>query len=188
MNRPQSVSRDAGFTMIELLVVLLVALVLMMLSAPELMKYYIRSQLEGVTRQTSFILQKARFQAIKNSQEVEICADTAGRVVTGLGQTIELPDSVSFGAPASEDPTVTGDCFVFLADGSVKFMADGVVVEDEEPRPFRFADVRGNFLEVQVAPRATARVQVLKWNEEDNAWYTRDQGGKAWEWKTGNLL
>lgn len=181
MNRPESVSRDAGFTMIELLVVLLVALVLMMLSAPELMKYYIRDQIEGVTRQTSFILQKARFQAIKNSQPVEICADTVQRVVTGLGQTIELPDSVSFDAPADpEDPgpvTVSDNCFAFQADGSV-----------EETGAFRFADVRGNFLEVRIDPKATARVQVRKWDETDNKWYTRDEGGKAWEWKTGKLF
>lgn len=178
MNRPKSVSRDAGFTMIELLVVLLVALVLMTLSAPELLKYYIRSQLEGVARQTSFILQKARFEAIKNSQQMEVCANTTDKVVTGLGQTIELPDSVSFEAPSSEPPiTVPDDCFTFLSDGSVK-----------ETGAFRFADVRGNFLEVDVAPKATARVQVRKWDETVNKWYTRDQGGKAWEWKTGNLL
>jgi hypothetical protein len=154
----------------------------MLLSAPELMKYYIRSQIEGVTRETSFILQKARFQAIKNSQQVEICADTTGRVVTGLGRTIELPDSVSFDAPGSQ-PAITpaiavdDDCFTFLADGSVK-----------ELGAFRFGDVRGNFLEVQIEPKATARVQVRKWDETANDWYTRDEGGKAWEWKTGTLL
>lgn len=178
MNRPESVSRSAGFTMIELLVVLLVALILMMLSAPELMKYYIRSQLEGVARQTSFVLQKARFEAIKNSQQEQVCADTTNNVVTGLNQTIELPDSVSFEGPPPQVPvTVAGNCFTFLADGSV-----------QETGEFRFADVRGNFLEVGVAPKATARVQVRKWDETDNKWYTRDQGGKAWEWKTGRLF
>jgi prepilin-type N-terminal cleavage/methylation domain-containing protein len=179
MNRPESVSRDAGFTMIELLTVLLVGLILMLMSYPELLKYHIRSQLEGLTRETSYVLQRAKYRAIKDSQQVQVCADTAGRVITGLGQTIELPESVSFDTPDSEPPImgVSGDCFVFLADGSV-----------DKPGAFRFADVRGNFLEVRVEPKATARVQVRKWNETDNDWYTRDQGGKAWEWKTGNLL
>ena len=187
MNRPESVSRDAGFTMIEVLTVLLVGLILMLMSYPELLKYHIRSQLEGVTRETSFVLQRAKYQAIKDSQPVQVCADTAGRVVTGLGRTIELPESVSFGAPASEAPTLTGDCFVFRPDGSVDFLPD----RPGEPEAFRFADVRGNFLEVRVAPRATARVQVRKWDETaepGQQWQTRDQGGKAWEWKTGNLL
>lgn len=178
MNRPKAVSRDAGFTMIELLTIMLVALVLMMLSYPELLKYHIRSQLEGVTRQTTYVLQRAKYRAIKNSQPVQICADTAGRVVTGLGETIELEDSVKFEAPPAQDViTVTGNCFTFLPNGSV-----------EETGAFRFADVRGNFLEVRVEPQATARVQVRKWDETDNEWYTRDQGGKAWEWKTGHLL
>lgn len=172
MNRPKSVSRDAGFSMIELLVVLLVGLILMLLSAPELMKYYIRSQIEGVTREVSFVLQRARFQAIRDSQQVQICGDAAGRVVTGLGRTIELPKSVKlYGI------TVPGNCFTFLSDGSV-----------QETGAFRFSDVRGNFLEVNVEPKATARVQVRKWDETDGTWNTRDQGEKAWEWKTGTLL
>lgn len=183
MYRPKSVSRAAGFTMIELLTILLIALVLMLISYPELLKQYIRGQLEGVARQTSFVLQKARFEAIKSSQQVQICADTAGRVVNGLdaAHPVELPDSVNFGAPSGEDVIsgvdVDGNCFIFLSNGSV-----------QRTGAFRFADVRGNFLEVQVEPQATARVQVRKWDETDNAWYTRDQGGKAWEWKTGHLF
>ena len=179
MNRPESVSRDAGFTMIELLVVMLVGIILMLLSAPELMKYHIRSQLEGVTRETSYVLQRAKYRAIRDAQEVRICADTVGRVITGPSHPIELEDSLKFEAPPGQGDAVMvpGNCFTFLPDGSVK-----------DTGAFRFADVRGNFLEVRVEPQATARVQVRKWNETDNAWYTRDQGGKAWEWKTGNLL
>ena len=110
---------------------------------------------------------------------MQICADEAGRVVTGPSHPVELEDSVKFEAPSGQGAAVMvpGNCFVFLPDGSV-----------EETGAFRFADVRGNFLEVRVEPLATARVQVRKWDETDNEWYTRDQGGKAWEWKTGNLL
>ena len=174
MNRPKSVSRDAGFSMIELLTVLLVGLVLMMLSAPELMKYYIRSQIEGVTREVSFVLQRARYRAIKHSQEVQVCGDAAAGFVTGPGVPVDLPKSVSL-----YEITFTsgGNCFIFQPDGSVK-----------EIGAFRFSDVRGNLLEVDVSPQATARVQVRKYNETEDKWFTRDQGDNAWEWKTGNLL
>jgi prepilin-type N-terminal cleavage/methylation domain-containing protein len=177
MNRPKSVPRNAGFTLIELLVVMLVAMVLLTLSAPELMKYYIRSQLEGLAREVSITLQRARYQAIRSSQEVQVCTNEADRVITAPGASLDLPESVSFGAPPAADPSEVTDCFVFLPDGSVR-----------KPGVFRIQDVRGNFLEIQVKPQATARVQVLKWDETESKWYTREQGGKAWEWKTGNLL
>lgn len=183
MSRSKSVSRDAGFTMIELLTILLVALVLMLMSYPELAKYYIRSQIEGLARSTSLAMQQARYRAMKDSQPVRVCADTAGRVITGSTAaetftTLPLPDSVKFEAPLSQTAIdVDGGCFVFQPDGSVK-----------EPGAVRIADVRGNFLEVRVEPRATARVQVRKWDETDSRWYTRAEGGKAWEWKTGNLF
>jgi prepilin-type N-terminal cleavage/methylation domain-containing protein len=180
MIRPKSVSRDAGFTLIELLTVLLVGLILMTVAAPELFKYYIRSRFEGLTREVSFVMQKAKYQAIKNSQPEQVCA--GGREITGLGQTIELPDTISFGAPDGQDAitehlVTDGGCFIFQTDGSVK--ASG---------SFRFVDVRGNYLEIEVNPQATGRVQVHKWDEDENAWFSRDKGGKAWTWKTGNIL
>jgi len=165
--------------LIELLVVLLIAMILLTLSAPELLKYYIRSQLEGLARETALTLQRTRFRAIKQSQPMQVCADVAGGVITAPGGALELPDGVRFEAPPSQTviDRLTGNCFVFLPDGSV-----------QELGAFRIADVRGNFLEIRVEPQATARVHVLKWDETAEDWYTRDQGGKAWEWKTGKLL
>jgi len=178
MNRPKSVPRQAGFTMIELLTVLLIAMVLLTLSAPEILKYYVRSQLEGLAREVSATLQRARYQAIRSSQNVQVCANEADRVITTPGTSLDLPDAVSFGAPPSFDAIdteLTGGCFVFLPDGSV-----------DKTGAFRFQDVRGNFLEIQVEPQATARVQVRKWDEDANDWFTR--GDKVWEWKTGKVL
>ncbi len=183
MSRSKSVSRNAGFTMIELLTILLVALILAVLSYPELAKYYLRNQIEGLARSTSLAMQQARYRAMKDSRPVRICADTAGRAITGLTGVdtftkLPLPQSVNFEAPPSQTAIdVPGSCFVFLPDGSV-----------QQPGALRIADVRGNFLEVRVEPRATARVQVRKWDETDSEWYTRNQGGKAWEWKTGKLF
>lgn len=175
MIRPKSVSRQAGFTLIELLTVLLVGLIFMTVAAPELFKYYIRSRFEGLTREVSFLMQKAKYQAIKNSQPEQVCAD--GREITGLGQTIKLPDTISFGAPDGETTSMNNGCFSFKTDGSVNPTGS-----------FRFVDVRGNYLEIEVNPAATARIQVLKWDDEDDAWYSRDKGGKSWTWKTGNIL
>ena len=185
MNPSKTVRGKAGFTLVELLVVLAIGMILALVSYPELAKYYTRSQLEGTTQQLALMLQKARFQAIRTNQTTSICADTAAKQVTGsIGTTpnawLTLPKAVSFGAPSPQlaiTLVVTPNCFTFNPDGSTG-----------EVGSFRVVDNNANYLEVRVDPQATARVQVRKWNETDLAWYTRDQGGKAWTWNTSTIF
>jgi prepilin-type N-terminal cleavage/methylation domain-containing protein len=185
MNPSKTVRGNAGFTLVELLVVLAIGMILALVSYPELAKYYTRSQLEGTAQQLALMAQKARFQAIRNNQTASVCADTATKQVTGkLGTTdnawFTLPKAVNFGAPAPQlaiTLTVTPNCFTFNTDGSVV-----------EAGSFRFVDNKANYLELRIDPQATARVQVRKWNDTDNAWYTRNQGGKAWQWNTNTIF
>lgn len=179
---PRRVRGNAGFTLVELLVVLAVGMILVLVSYPELAKYYTRSQLEGTAQQLSLMMQKARYQAIKTGQATTVCADTANRRVLAAGLTllpqVELPKAISFGAPAPQTAiTVTGNCFGFNPDGSVA-----------EVGSFRLVDQNANYLELRVDPQATARVQVRKWDATDSQWYTRNQGGKAWEWNTNTIF
>lgn len=58
---------------------------------------------------------------------------------------------------------------VFLSDGSI-----------DRTGAFRFEDSRGNRLEVRVEPRATARVEVRKWDEDEDAWLANGERGKTW--------
>jgi len=181
----KAVRGKAGFTLVELLVVLAIGMILALVSYPELAKYYTRSQLEGTAQQLALMAQKARYQAIRTGQTTSICADTATKQVTGkLGATdnawFTLPKAVNFGAPSPQlgiTLTVTPNCFTFNPDGSVG-----------EVGSFRLADNNANYLELRIDPQATARVQVRKWNDTDNAWYTRNQGGKAWEWNTSTIF
>jgi prepilin-type N-terminal cleavage/methylation domain-containing protein len=186
MNPSKRVRGHSGFTLVELLVVLVVGMILMVVSYPELAKYYTRSQLEGTTQQLSLMMQKARYQAIKFSpQTTTVCADTANRqVVASQGalqiSQLALPKAVSFGAPPPQlaiTLVVTPNCFTFNSDGSVA-----------EVGSFRLVDNNANYLEVRVDPQATARVEVRKWNATDSQWYTRNQGGKAWEWNTSTIF
>ena len=58
---------------------------------------------------------------------------------------------------------------VFLSDGSVL-----------ELGAFRTGDLEGNYLEIRVDPKATARVEILKW---DGAEYlAQGDKGKTWKW------
>jgi prepilin-type N-terminal cleavage/methylation domain-containing protein len=186
MNPPEEVRGKPGFTLVELLVVLVVGMILVLLSYPELAKYYTRSQLEGTTQQLALMMQKARYQAIKiTTQTTTVCADTVNRqVVASQGalqlSQLALPKSINFGAPAPQVAitlTVTPNCFTFNSDGSVT-----------EVGSFRLVDNNANYLEVRVDPQATARVEVRKWNTTDSQWYTRNQGGKPWEWNTSTIF
>jgi len=186
MNPFKRVRGNSGFTLVELLVVLVVAMILMVLSYPELAKYYTRSQLEGTTQQLALMMQQARYQAIRLSPLTSsVCADTANRqVVASQGalqiSQLPLPKSISFGAPppqAAITLVVTPNCFTFNSDGSVA-----------EVGSFRLVDNNANYLEVRIDSAATARVEVRKWDSTDNQWYTRNQGGKAWEWNTSTIF
>ena len=172
-----------GFTLVELLVVLVLGMILALLTYPELAKYYTRSQLEGTTQQLALMMQKARYQAIKFSPLAStVCADTVNRqVVASQGATVisqvVLPKAVSFGAPAPQAAiTLAGNCFNFNSDGSA------------DVGSFRLVDNNANYLEVRIDSAATARVEVRKWNATDSQWYTRNQGGKAWEWNTSTIF
>ena len=81
-----------------------------------------------------------------------------------------LPTDVEIGAfeRLTDRPDGT-PVAVFLPDGSI-----------ERSGAFRFEDSRGNRLEVRVEPRATARVEVRKWNEDENAWLANGERGKTW--------
>lgn len=81
-----------------------------------------------------------------------------------------LPAHVDIGDFEDLTPAPDGvPVAVFLSDGSVANIG-----------AFRFEDSRGNQLEVRVGPRATARVEVRKWNEDEDAWLANGERGKTW--------
>ena len=100
-----------------------------------------------------------------------------------------LPSGVSFTSPTDTgmdsvdgfvnpgNPDPPDRQVVFLTDGSV--LATGA---------FRFADERGNYLEVRVAPQVTGKTQVRKYddslpaNADGSNWYARREGGQPWTW------
>jgi len=178
MNRPRPGVRHAGFTLIELLTILALASILLAFSIPSLTKVLVRQKLEGLVRETSIAMQQARFQAIRTGQAGQVCASAGAKTITATVGTktlalLYLPTTVDFaGPPPQLGIDVPGGCFVFRPDGSVDVTGS-----------FRIADAKQNYLEIRVEPQATAKVQVRKWNDVDSKWYTRDQGGKPWDWK-----
>lgn len=180
-----------GFTLVEALIVLAVVAVITGLGMPALQQMIHRSKIEGIARQTSVMMQAARLEAIKRSRPGLVKIDTATRQIVSFidenddavqdpaeGELglLTLPSGVNFSAPPAQQAI---DGFESAGtEGWVTFEGDGSV---ELEGAFRFGDPRGNFLEVRVAPAATARAEVRKWDGSD--WQAPGEGGQAWQWQ-----
>lgn len=109
---------------------------------------------------------------------------------------IPLPEGVRFWGPDDDEPggpdavnqlTEVPDedvpnVAVMQIDGSIRDLgAFRLGFRNDEDDP-------GNFFEVRVAPQATARVQIRKYDPDralgpdGTHYYTRDQDGEPWEW------
>jgi prepilin-type N-terminal cleavage/methylation domain-containing protein len=207
MNRRQPGS-PRGFTAIEMLVVLAVMMILMLFALPVLQTLIRQSKLRGIAGETASLMRRARFEAIKrscpsivriaeadgsNPQRVEGFADCDGNGVADADKptlgNFALPKGARFLAPPDlEGRDSVGGLSPDPAGGAANvaiFQGNGAI---QATGGFRFGDDNGNFLEVWVAPAATARVEIHKCLLCDNAanradWYAAGDGGRAWEWK-----
>jgi len=187
-----------GFTLIELLVVMGLMIILLLLGMPALFNFIERSKLEGIARETALMVQAARYNAIKLGKTQSIIRlDLANRQIVScqdndlngkcdgtdvvLG-SYTLPAGISFAGPPGDVLPTTGltpdpgggsaNIAILKADGSI-----------QDAGGLRFADRKQNYLEIQIAPQGTARVEVLKW-DGTSAYRVPGENGKAWTWNT----
>jgi prepilin-type N-terminal cleavage/methylation domain-containing protein len=204
MKEPKPGRAPSGFTLIEMLAVLAIMIILMLFAVPVLQTTMRQSKLRAIVSETATLMRQARLEAIRRSctsivriveepPQVEGFSDCDKNGVADADKpalgSYPLPTGVSFLAPpdlAGED-SVAGfsldpnfdpgpNVAIFQPDGSI-----------DESGGFRFADDRGNFLEVWVEPKATARVEIHKCRlctDADNRadWYAAGAGGEAWTW------
>lgn len=189
-----------GFTLVEVLVVLLIFGVIALLGFPALQNMIARSRLEGTVRQIGNLMQQARYDAIKNSNPVSVRIDTTTRTVTAFRDSrttgtfgtqdagektvgpeagLPLPRLVNFAAPGSQ-PVVYGFHPASPTTfGWVSFETDGSA---DEQGAFRLGDNRNNYLEIAVEPKATARVEMRKWDDTLSAFVPQGNAGRPWTW------
>lgn len=190
-----------GFTLIELVVILAIMLAVAAFTLPEFFAIINRSKLEGTARQTATLMRAARLEAIKQSCYGVVMIDTANERVVAfadndrdglyeptntpperfIGQ-VDLPARVHFEDEVGDrgllsvDGLENDDTAVTLPAYQVMYEQNGSVLDIGA---LRFADEKGNLLEVRVEPRTTGRVEVLKWQGGD--WITNGEGGEAWK-------
>jgi prepilin-type N-terminal cleavage/methylation domain-containing protein len=190
--------RLGGFTLVELVVVMAIIAIMTTFGFPAIQNAIHRSKLEGAARTTATMMRNARFEAIKQSVPVVVLVDTTLNDVVAfidnnadgvqdtderqLGRLI-LPSGIRFSDPGGDfyngfaytSPpgttcvTATTACALFVSDGSVTSAG-----------AFRIADRRENYLEVRVAPPATARIQLLK--HDGSEFRYQGEQGDVWQW------
>jgi type II secretory pathway pseudopilin PulG len=195
--------------MVELLIALVIAVILMTLGLPELRKMMLRSKLESISREATFLFQRARIEAVKSGSVAcvqlipsedrlfayvdvpEVASDgTRTDVVfdyapnTGLAAEIQDRALATFSLPVGIEPGAPG------SQNSVR----GFTTAGTDPDPaacfqpdgsvtnvgaYRLKDGRGNYLEVAVEPAATGKVTVRKWDCASGEWRDRHE---SWTW------
>lgn len=182
--------RERGFTLVESLVVVAILFIAIMLAAPFLSKQIQRNKIVSAANQVGGLMRLARLDAIKMSQFgcVTIDGDIIGFRSTsetcgtrdqllGGGQ-VQLPKNVT--ATISGFTDGTPRVAVFRNDGSLRFDVgdDPGEVRLETPE---IGSGGRHCMKVKVAPPATGRVVIEKWDATDNYWHTNGFN-KAWDW------
>lgn len=89
-----------------------------------------------------------------------------------------LPEGVSWGGPPEHPNMIAG--FTDLGTEYVAILEPDGSIRDIGA--YRFGDERGNFLQIEIAPTATARVTLKKWNPDEIQWMEQEEEGKKWTW------
>lgn len=193
----------AGFSLVELLVVIALISILSLVGMPWMLGTLHRAKLVAAAREASTLMQVARLEAIKRGAPTLVSYDLtndAFRVSADLTQPTDgvfettlvpfspLQGKIVLWAPA--DAAAEGA-------GSISAWDDALTCVDAQPGPifnsdgsancagaFRFGDQRGNFLETRVLFPATGKVVIRKWfgNDTETDWYENGQAGKKWTW------
>ena len=188
-----------GFSLVELLIVVSLIGLLAVISRPAIEQFIARSRIDGYTQVAGSVLRRARLEAIKRSQPAIFRVNTvSGEGVAFIDENLNdaydggeyvlgvltMPKLLYYAAPA---PELIVDGFDVSGDDAwVTFLSNGSV---EEAGALRFMDGRGNAMELRVAPAATAKIRVRKWDdslpvaEDGSHWYGDGEGGQPWTWQ-----
>ncbi len=191
----------AGYTLLEVFVVLAIIGLVSSLAFPALQQFIHRNKILGIARSAGMLMREARYEAIKRGVPCLVRADGAtGEVIAfadvdgdltfnpdPLETTFRatdyelrryaLPSGIAFDGPLAQPPVFGFTGIPGLPWNAAVFQTDGSI---RTLGGIRFGDQRGNYLEVRVEPAATARVWVRKWDGAN--WLAQAEGGKTWEW------
>ena len=159
-----SIHGRAGFTLIEMVIILAIAGLVLILGAPTLMNLIHRSRIEGSAQQVAVLVRQTRYEAIKRSAALEVRVSDEKTAATAFGPMVRLATGVKF------DVTLGGCVESLTLEPSGGASSVG---------SFCLSDMYGNQMKVEVRPRATAQVRLLK--NQNGEFRAQGQGGQAWQ-------
>lgn len=183
------ISRQRGFTLLEAILVVAILAIVSLGLVPAIRETLTRAQLDGITRQTSVFLTRARLEAIRTATPVVVRQDPTANALQGFADVdgdgtfnptagvprrttdyligrLPLPNRVTLSAPAGLD--VFDGLTVVGSEHRAVFRPDGSI---DTPGAIRFGDVEGEFREIRIGPQVTPHTRILKWN--GSAWVHR---------------
>jgi type II secretory pathway pseudopilin PulG len=210
--RLRASSHTAGFTLVEMVVMMTTLAIAATMGMPALLNYMQRAKLEGAAHQMVMMLHTTRLEAItrgapsvvaidEDSGDLVAFVDVDGATSTappdGLYNPIDgdpykqtdyelgrfrLPSGVKLANPDGDLGIDSVDGFVNPAPIPAHLAYFAIDGTVADDGAFRIADARGNFLEARIAATTTARVELRKW--DGSTW--REQGETeegAWTWR-----
>ena len=195
---------EAGFTLVELLVVIVLIAIMALWGYPSLLGTLNKLRLTNTAREAAVFMQIARMEAAKRSMTTLVIYNNSSLIGTpallAFGDTnnngtyeagtdkvlagpYPLAKGVDLWGPAETSregaSAISGwtDGPVFNSNGSVQSVG-----------AFRFRDQHGNFLETRVEFAGTGKVVLRKWigtgssDDLEDDWKENGEDGNTWQW------
>ncbi|MER9918747.1 MULTISPECIES: GspH/FimT family pseudopilin [unclassified Mesorhizobium] len=116
---------EAGFTLVEMLVVLAIMALVAAIAAPGLVSHYRSKSLETLAGEITMRLRLSRTSAIATARPREVLVDLGARTIRfGERDVFALPDDVKLTVVTGQETVVAGrqTVLTFLPDGSASGM------------------------------------------------------------------
>jgi type IV fimbrial biogenesis protein FimT len=172
--------RAAGFTLVELLVVLALMSITMVLVLPSLVRVVQHQRILSAAQQTAILLRLARLEAIKTSSPTVVQANMSNNTLMAYtdsnnNQTLDTGENVLGKLELTKEVRLLP---VSGFPGTLaNFQSNGAALK---VGAFRFQNVNGDQLEVRIMTATSGRVQIQKF--QGGAWIANGEGGTAWIW------